>query len=114
MKHTIDAQGKKLGRVASQAAALLMGKDTVTFQRHIAPKVTVEIINASKADLDAKKREQTTYARYSGFPGGLRHENMNDIIKKKGYSELFHEAVHGMLPKNKLRPIMIKNLVISE
>ncbi len=114
MKHIIDAQGKKLGRVATAAAALLIGKNSVDFAKNVAPEVTVEVINASKLDLTAKKRVQTKYARYSGFPGGLRHEDMNDITRKKGFGGLLREAVYGMLPKNKLRAIMDKHLIVKE
>lgn len=115
MKHTIDAKDQKLGRVASKAAALLMGKNTTSFVRNAAPKqVTVEIINASKISLDAKKAKNTKYARYSLYPGGLRFENMEQIIAKKGYAGLFEEAVKGMLPKNRLQNGMLKNLIVTE
>lgn len=114
MKHIIDAEGKKLGRVASSVAALLIGKNSVTIQKNVAPNVTVEVINASKLDLGGKKRSETQYARYSGFPGGLRHENIDEIVRRKGYAGLFREAVYGMLPKNKLRPKMDKHLIVKE
>ncbi|MDQ5969127.1 MAG: large subunit ribosomal protein, partial [Patescibacteria group bacterium] len=54
------------------------------------------------------------YSRYSGYPGGLRQPTMEQVIAKKGYSELFREAVSGMLPKNKLRAKMMKNLIVTE
>jgi len=57
---------------------------------------------------------QKTYSRYSGYPGGLKQPTMKMVVAKKGYSELFKEAVSGMLPKNKLRSKMMKNLKISE
>lgn len=115
MKHTIDAKDKKLGRVATEAASLLMGKNLPSFVRNAVPEdVTVEIVNASKCMLDSNKMKQTTYARYSGFPGGLKTPNMVDIVAKKGYSELFRLAVHGMLPGNRLRPEMMKRLTVSE
>ncbi len=115
MKHTIDAKNQKIGRVASQAASLLMGKNLTTFVRNDFPRdVQVEIINASKCDIDAKKARQTDFARYSGFPGGLRFETIADVAAKKGYSEVFRQAVEGMLPKNTLRPRMIKNLIVTE
>jgi large subunit ribosomal protein L13 len=115
MKHTIDAKDQKLGRVATKAASLLMGKNLTSFVRNAAPEdVVVEVINTSKAMFDSKKMKQTTYARYSGHPGGLKTPNMVDIVAKKGYSELFRLAIQGMLPNNRLRPGMLKRLVISE
>ena len=114
MNYTIDAQGKKLGRVASEAATFLMGKNTTTFARNKAPKVTVTIINSSKAKIDAKKKENDIYVEFTGFRGGLNHVKMSDLIKKKGYGELFKRAVYGMLPQNSLKKEMMKNLIITE
>jgi large subunit ribosomal protein L13 len=115
MKHTIDAKDKKLGRVASEAATLLMGKNLTGFVRNAAPKdVRVEIINASKASFETKKLRDTKFARYSGYPGGLRYESMDQVAAKKGYSELFRQAIKGMLPSNKLRADMLKHLTVTE
>lgn len=111
---TIDATNKKLGRIASEAAKILMGKDRADFQKNTFPKVKVHITNASKIILSEKKMRDTTYARYSGYPGGLKTPNMNKIVEDKGYAGLFQNAVYGMLPKNKLRSQMIKNLIVSE
>lgn len=113
MKYTLDAENKKIGRVATQAAVYLMGKNTPTFARNVIPEVTVEIVNTSKASFDEKKMSTKTYSRYSGYPGGLRQPTMEQVIAKKGHSELFREAVLGMLPKNKLRSKMMKNLIIK-
>lgn len=113
MKYTLDAENKKIGRVATQAAVLLMGKNTAGFAKNSVPDVTVEIKNASKASIDGKKLTQKTYSRYSGYPGGLKQPSMEKVIAKKGYGELFREAISGMLPKNKLRNKMMKNLIIN-
>jgi large subunit ribosomal protein L13 len=112
-KHIIDAEGKRIGRVATEAATLLMGKNLKDFKRNAIPEVSVEIINTSKAKIDDKKMSQKTYSRYSGYPGGLRQPTMTQVIEKKGHSELFKEAVSGMLPKNKLRAKMMNNLIIK-
>ncbi len=114
MKYILDAQNKKIGRLATEAAVFLMGKNIPDFARNKIPQVTVEIKNTSKAIIDQNKKEQKTYSRYSGYPGGLRQPNMSEIIAKKGYSELFREAVWGMLPKNKLRQKMMNNLIVTE
>ena len=113
-EYTIDATNGKLGRIASEAAVMLMGKNTPEYRKNIAPNVKVTIVNASKIELNTKKREQKTYQSYSGYPGGRREWVMDDEIKNKGYEGLFTKAVTGMLPGNKLRPIMLKNLVIVE
>ncbi len=114
MEHTIDAQNKKLGRVASAAASILMGKDRTDFVRNAFPKITLKIVNASKLDITAKKKEQTTYVTYSGYPGGIKTRNMKKVESDKGLKEALRIAIKGMLPKNKLRDRMMQNLIISE
>lgn len=114
MKYTLDAQNKRIGRIATEAAVFLMGKNLPTFQRNNIPEVTVEIKNSSKLSIDPVKRATKTYSRYSGYPGGLRQPTMTQVIAKKGYREILKEAVSGMLPKNKLRTKMLKNLIITE
>ncbi|MBX4198380.1 uL13 family ribosomal protein [Candidatus Parcubacteria bacterium] len=114
MKYILDAQGKKIGRVASEAAKLLMGKNSPEFVRNAAPEVEVEIINASKADVPVKKMDEKLHARFSGFPSGITVETVGQVIGKKGHKELFRRAVHGMLPRNKLRAKMIRHLKITE
>ena len=113
MRYTIDAENKKIGRVATEAAVYLMGKNLSNFKRNAIPNITVEIKNTAKASIDEKKMLQKTYSRYSGYPGGLRKPRAMQVVEKKGHKELFKEAVKGMLPKNKLRAKMIKNLIIN-
>ncbi len=113
-KHVIDAQNKKLGRVASEAAAILMGKNTPEFARNIAPQVKVEIINALKADISSKKKGEKFYITYSGHPGGQKREKLGNLIDRKGVTEAFKRAVKGMLPDNKLKTKMLLNLTVTE
>lgn len=113
-KYVLDAQNKKIGRIATQASVYLMGKNLPSFQRNNIPDVSVEIKNTSKADISEKKILEKKYSYYSGYPGGLRQPTAKQVIAKKGYSELFKEAVWGMLPKNKLRAKMMNNLTITE
>ena len=113
-KHVLDAENKKIGRVATEAAVLLMGKNLSDFKRNSIPNVTVEIKNAKLASITEKKMLTKTYSRYSGYPGGLKQPTMKEVVVKKGYSELFKEAVSGMLPKNKLRSKMMNNLIVTE
>ncbi len=114
MKYTLDAENKKIGRIATQASVYLMGKNKADYARNKIPQVVVEIINTSKASILEKDMSVKTYSRYSGYPGGLRQPTMQQVIAKHGYSELFKEAVKGMLPKNKLRSKMMNNLIIKE
>lgn len=114
MNHTIDAQGKKLGRVASEAASLLMGKRTVGFVRNKVSGIKVNIINTSKADFSVKKLKEKEYVTFTGFRGGLFTESLEHLINRKGASEVFERAVYRMLPSNTLRKQMMKNLTITE
>ncbi len=114
MKHTIDAQDKKLGRVASEAAKILMGKQTTHYAPNVVENVKVHIVNASKVIFDAKKLREKEYITYSGYPGGLKTKTAEQFLAKKGYSYLFIDAVYGMLPINKLRAKIIKNLIVTE
>ncbi|MEK7514614.1 MAG: uL13 family ribosomal protein [Patescibacteria group bacterium] len=113
-EYTLDAKGKKLGRVASEAAKILLGKDKSDFMKNTVALVKVKVVNASGLLITEKKKCEKTYARYSGYPGGLRHESLEDIIEKKGCKAALWEAVYGMLPGNKLRTPRLKNLIISE
>ncbi len=114
MNHTIDAQGKKLGRVASEAAALLNGKMSVSFSRNVVSDVKVSIINTSKADFDIKKLKQKEYITFTGFRGGLYTESLEHLIARKGAKEVFERAVYRMLPSNSLRKQKMKNLTITD
>ena len=110
----INAEGEKLGRIATKAAAFLMGKNDTSFAKNVAPDVEVKVVNASKMEISATKKGSKIYKHYTGYPGGLREEKMGKIIDKKGYQEIFKKAVYGMLPNNKLRPIRMKKLIIEE
>jgi large subunit ribosomal protein L13 len=114
MKYTIDATGKKLGRVATEAAIFLIGKNTVGFVKNKVTPAKVEIMNAAKADINEKKLLTKTYSRYSGYPGGLVQPSMRNVASKKGFAEIFTLAVYGMIPRNKLRAKIMKNLTVKE
>lgn len=112
--YTIDASGRAPGRVAAEAAVLLMGKNDPSFTKNKPSTNRVIIQNASKLKVSERKMTETEYARYSGYPGGFRYQKMAELIAKKGYSEVIRQAVHGMLPSNKLRSIVIKHLTVTE
>jgi large subunit ribosomal protein L13 len=112
--HTIDAQAQKIGRIATEAAKVLQGKNTVSYAPNVVPEIEVHIINAAKADVSEKKKDEKIYRHYTGFPGGLIDTSLKRMIEKKGMSEAFRIAVKGMLPKNKLQARMLKNLIVTE
>lgn len=113
-KYSIDASGKTLGRVASTAAKMLMGKTTPDYVPNIHPCVEVTITNASKLRITEKKRLGKVYTFYSGYPGGLRFESLSMLIARKGQSEALRRAIQRMLPNNRLRVGRMKNLVITQ
>jgi len=112
--HTIDATGKILGRVASATAKILMGKDSPDYVANKVADVTITIENVSKTKMTEKRKTETLHASYSGYPGGLKFQTNAKILEKKGWEELYRMAVRGMLPDNKLRPLMMKRLIIKE
>lgn len=114
MNHVIDAGGKKLGRVASQAAHLLMEKDTPIYEKHKKNGSRVVITNAGKISMTSKRAAMVRYARASGYPGNLKKESIETLRARRGIGEVVRRAVSGMLPNNKLRPATLKRLSITE
>ncbi len=113
-EHTIDAAGKRMGRVAAEAAAVLMGKNSVSFARNRIPDISVVVRGAGKLAVAERKRAGKIYRRYSGYPGGLLEETLGSLIARRGAAEALRRAVSGMLPKNKLRARMLRRLTIVE
>ncbi|MDE2031183.1 MAG: uL13 family ribosomal protein [Patescibacteria group bacterium] len=112
--HTIDASGKTFGRVASAAAKALMGKNSPDYVANKVADVRVYITNAGKTKMSERRMNETLHEHYSGYPGGLKITTNSKIVEKKGWKGLYELAVYGMLPSNKLRPLMIKRLTITE
>ena len=113
-KHIIDAKGRVPGRVATEVAVLLMGKNRTDFARNKIPDILVEVISCSQMLLVAKKLREKMYSSHSGFPGSLKRETQSHVVKTKGAREVLRRAVYGMLPKNKLRARMMNNLKIND
>jgi len=97
----IDANDVVLGRLASQAAALLRGKHKPTFAPHVDTGDFVVIINADKVALTGQKLEQKKAYRHSGYPGGLKSVTYSELLEKNPVRAV-EKAVRGMLPKNSL------------
>ncbi len=112
-QHTINIAGKKLGRIASEIAMKLMGKDTPAYAPNKVANVKVIVEGVDKMELSDKKLGEKEYQRYSGYPGGRKVFTMADIVASHGASEVLRKAVYGMLPANKLRKSIMKNLIIK-
>lgn len=112
--HTIDAKGQSLGRIATKAATILRGKASPSFERNQNPNIIVKIVNAGSVQVTEKELVQKVYVRYSGYPGGIKHESAKSVRGKKGTSEMVRRAVYRMIPNNKLRDQIMKNLIVSE
>ena len=111
-EHSIDATDKVLGRLASEIAILLRGKNKPSYQPHLDCGDIVKVTNAGKIKLTGKKAEQKQYHRYSGFPGGIHSESMRDKRANRP-ADLLRDSVRLMLPDNKLRKSMLKRLIIE-
>ena len=112
---TIDATGRSIGRVATEAAEVLRGKNTADFSKNRIAGAPVHITNASQVNISSQRKMLgKVYVRYSGYPGGQKKETLKEVAEKKGYSEAVRRAIYGMLPGNKLRPRIMKRLTISE
>lgn len=111
--YTIDAAGKRLGKVATEAATYLLGKNDPNFAKHIMADVAVVIENASKLDIN-EKRSQDIYQSYSGYPGGRREETLEHLGTRLGYSEALRRTIGGMLPSNKHKKPLLLKLTITE
>jgi len=109
--HVIDAQGKAIGRVASQAARLLQGKHKASYTPFIDTGDHVVIVNAAVVKLTGRKEEQKVYRRHSGYPGGLREERAS-VVRQRQPVRLLEHAVRGMLPKTRLGDAMFRKLKV--
>lgn len=114
MEYTIDATGKTLGRIATEAASVLLGKNTPSVKKNVVANVTVRVTHASAMRITEKKKELKTYHSHSGYPGSDRATKLSEVITKQGYGEALKRAVSGMTPKNTLREKRLKRLIVEE
>ena len=108
----IDASGKVLGRLATEVANILRGKDKPAYRPYKIVGDKVVIVNASKIVLTGKKIEQKVYQRHTGYLGHLKTVTAKELMVKNP-GQIILNAVYGMLPKNKLRDQLMKNLTIK-
>jgi len=107
--YTIDASGKIMGRLATNVATILIGKNKPDFLPYKLSNNKVIVFNVAKLVLTGNKVKDKKYWRHSGYLGGIRFSTFREIFEKNP-TKPFHTAVYRMLPKNKLRDKMIKNL----
>ena len=110
--HKIDASDKAVGRIATQIALLLRGKEKPEFQPHMDCGDIVEVSNIDKMSFSGKKLEQKTYYKHSGYPGGLKETKMGDLVESNP-GDILHRAVRQMLPAVRFRKEMLKRLIIK-
>jgi large subunit ribosomal protein L13 len=109
--YIVDAEGKTLGRLASEVASIIRGKHKPDFTPNVDTGDFVVVINASKIELTGKKLTKKMYYRHSHYPGGLKAISAGDMIKKTP-ERIIELAVHGMLPKNRLGDAMKTKLKV--
>lgn len=109
--YLFDACEVVLGRLATQVAELLMGKNKPYFSRHLDCGDYVVIINAEKVRVTGKKEQDKKYYHHSGYPSGLKQKSLAEV-RGEHPERLLEHAVSGMLPKNKLRAAMLKRLKV--
>lgn len=109
--HLIDLSGKTLGRISTVIALHLMGKNKPTYSPNMDDGDFVVVINAKDIVVTGKKLAEKKYYRHSGFPGGLREENLGELMKRDP-RKVIERAVKGMLPKNKLQDVRLSRLKV--
>ena len=109
--HVIDANGKVLGRVATDAAKLLQGKHKAIYTPYLDTGDHVVILNVAKVKLTGRKEEQKVYRRHSGYPGGLREDRVK-VVRVENPIRMIEAAVRGMLPKSILGDAMFRKLKV--
>lgn len=107
----VDAENQVLGRLSSQVAKIIRGKNKPSFTPHVDCGDNVIIINAEKIILSGNKTEEKVYTRYTGYPGGQRFQTPRELLNKKPEA-IIEKAVKGMLPKNRLGNALFGNLYV--
>ncbi len=109
--YLVDADGKTLGRLATQIAVVLRGKSKPTFTPHMDMGDYVVVVNADKVRLSGQKEAQKEYIHHTGYLGHLRREPIN-IVRAKNPTRILQEAVAGMIPRNRLKKFILAKLKV--
>ena len=107
----VDAEGKNLGRLASEIADVLRGKKKPQYTPHVDTGDFVVVVNAQKIAVTGKKLTDKLYRRHSGYPGGLTTESLSHLLARRP-NEVLRKAVRGMMPKNRLAAQQLTKLKI--
>jgi len=110
----IDASQKVLGRLASEVAKIIRGKNKASYTPHVDCGDNVIILNSDKIRLTGKKWDDKVYTRHTGYPGGQRFATPKEVKNKKSSKFIIEAAVKGMLPKNRLGRQLFTNLYVYE
>ena len=109
--YLVNAEGKTLGRLATQIADALRGKRKPEYTPHCDTGDFVVVVNAEKIAVTGTKLDSKLYYRHSGYPGGIKERTLNDMLERRP-EEVIRKAVKGMLPRNRLARAQIKKLKI--
>ncbi len=109
--YVIDAEGLTLGRLASEIARVLRGKNKARYTPHVDVGDFVVVVNADRVVVTGKKAEQKVYRRHSGYPGGLKTTSYERMMERRP-EEVLRKAVYGMMPKNRLARQQMRKLKI--
>ncbi len=109
--YLIDAEGQTLGRLATEIARVLRGKNKPQYTPHVDTGDFVVVVNADRVAVTGRKAEQKVYRRYSGYPGGLKETSYEQMMARKP-TEILRKAVYGMMPKTRLARQQFKKLKI--
>ncbi len=112
MTHKLDATNQSMGRLATKIALILRGKTLPTYQPYLLPHEKVVVTNVDRLRFTGRKLTDKVYYRYSGFPGGIRSRTLEQRFQKDP-KRLLRSVVYTMLPQNRLRAKIIKNLDIK-
>ena len=108
----IDALGKPFGRIASEIAVLLQGKDLPSYNPRLLGETKVVVLNIEKVKFSGKKMEKKVYRHHTGYLGGLKEEKLS-VLFKRDPARVLKMSVRKMLPKNRLRDRRLKNLIFK-
>jgi large subunit ribosomal protein L13 len=109
--YVVDAEGKHLGRLATEIVRVLRGKDKPQYTPHVDVGDFVVVVNADKVAVTGRKAEQRVYRRHSGYPGGMKETSYEQMLARKP-TEILRKAVYGMMPKTRLARKQFKKLKI--
>lgn len=109
--YVVDAEGQTLGRLASEIARILRGKNKPAYTPHVDTGDFVVVVNAEKIQVSGRKAEQRLFRRHTGYPGGLREVSYEQMLARKP-DEILRKAVYGMMPRTRLARKQFKKLKI--